>query len=164
MASTLADILGVSDELTYDGKVYKLSELSLEGRAKFSRWLERRARDEAIRGSANLPSDQQDRYLRVVSRDIAAGVYEFGGEVSVAALREPAGRRYIVYLSLLENHPDADEELAEKLIENRMREIAAILKKGVEESDPKVLAALRLIPGSFGVPQSSLQTTPSTGQ
>lgn len=165
--STLADILGLPHQIGLTdkledskGKVYKLSVLTLEGRATFTRWLEKRAREEAVRAVADLPDESAKRaYIQAITQDIASGTYEFGGEACYKALGSGPGKIYAVYLSLLENYPDATEELAAELLEKRELEIGMIIKQKIEENDPKVIAALRGMTRGSGVgPQSHSQT------
>jgi hypothetical protein len=142
---TLSDLLATPDEITYKGRVYKLAPLSIAHRAQFSRWLERRAREDAARAAVDLPDDAATKYMRTVSQDIASGAYDWGGPVSMAALAGMPGMRKMLMLRLQDNHPEVDEEFTEKMIEEILAQKLNALVRAVEENDPKVQAALRTL-------------------
>lgn len=167
--STQSDFHNAPHEIEYvDGAgektVYRLKpELSRGQEILFSRWLEKRARADAFRAAEEMPSDAADRYMERCQRQIAAGVYEWGSLASVEASRTPAGQKYIIYLMLLDEHPDMTEELAERIYLEGQKQLVAILTKQVEDADPKTIALLRKLLNIGGEAQSPSATHRTTG-
>ena len=132
----LADLLGVPHTLEHNGQKYELSPLTQEGKARYSRWLEARARADAGRAN-DLPEDEQNAYMRNVSRDITTGMYEWDGPLSIQSLQTPCGMKYVIYLMLRTKHSDMTEELAAEIVMAKIAEIGAILQS---KTDPKARA------------------------
>lgn len=164
---TIADLLGVASELEFDGKTYALKPPNLIQQAKFSRRLEKRARDAALRAT-DLPEADADRLLRAVVRDIGAGYWEVDSPGYVEALQTPDGMAYMLHLTLHEDHKEVTEVVARKMVDKAMKEIAAVLMREAGH-DPKILsgveAVLGLPPGwlSGSGSGSSGSATPPTG-
>lgn len=166
--TTTADIFNTPNEIEYTDEAgqkhtYKLKQLTKGNEAKFSRWLEKRARDDAARALQEMPQEAAESYAAGTRQDIAAGVYEWGSAVCVKSLRSPAGQQYAIYLALLDEHPDMEEELAAKIYAQQRQRIQESLFKAIEDADPKVLAALRRLVNIPGGPQSSSAIPRSTG-
>lgn len=149
---SLEDMLAAPKELTYKGKAYELSELTLLHRCQFTRWLERRAREDAGRAVIDLPDEASEKYIRTVSRDIAGGAYEWGSPASAQALiSNPKAMAYLIHLRLSEKHPEVDEEFAEQMIEGMLAEKVSALTAALEGDDPKAKAAAEALLTSFGL-------------
>jgi hypothetical protein len=161
---TLADFINSPHEIEYEGKTYHLKELSIGGKARFQRFLERRAREDAARSAEDMPADVAELYMAGCRRDIAAGAYEWGTVACFQALQQsPEAQRYAIYLTLSECHPEVDEELAGKIWAKRQQEIRQLLIKQAEAGNPKLLAALQSIANIFAGPQSFSAIPPLTG-
>lgn len=134
MLPDLADVLGVPDTFEYEGKSYKVRELTLIQRARFGQWLKDRAKQEVAR-TLEAPDEFKRQAISAVYADIAAGVYSWGSEASIKALCTPEGCAYALYLALSEDHPEVDEELAAKMFEAKLNELAEKVLRAA--SDPK---------------------------
>ncbi len=136
--ATLADLLSVPTEIEfeYEGQVkkYPIGKPGQLVQGKYQRWLEQNAR-EGVDRATYLSDEGKERAERVVSRDIAAKVYCWGGEVCVLALQTPEGIQK--YLELLLNIPPAE---AAALVEFRLKVIAEIVR-AMQAKDPKALGA-----------------------
>ena len=165
---SFADFLNTPHEIVYKdsaGKetTYRLAQLTKGGEARFARWLEKRARDDAARAINDMPADVAESYVAGTRQDIAAGVYGWGTAACVKALQTPDGQRYAIFLSLSDQHPEVDEELAGKIYEQQRQRIIDQLTQAVKDDDPKVFAALRSLMNLTGGPQSPSATRRSTG-
>lgn len=152
---TLADLFNVETELPFRGQVFKLRKPTQLEQAQYQRWLETRAR-EALGRATDLPEEMQRSLARDVNADIAAGVYEWGGEVCARSLRTPTGLAKLLAIILADQgitHDNAVEMVAE-----RIHEIAAVLISKVTE-DPKALAATLK---TLGLPSTYLSSDFST--
>jgi hypothetical protein len=158
---TLADLLATPKQVSYKGKTYHLSEMTIEHRAKFSRWLERRARDEAARAAMELPEEAGERYMRVIVREIASGAFEWGSLASVQALLGHKGAAYALTLRLSEQHPEVDEEFAEEIVLGMLAERVSAFTAGLESADPKARAAAEALLKAFGLKPPSSAAPPS---
>lgn len=147
---TLADILGVASEFEFEGTVYHLRPPTLLEQLRFSRRLERRAMEAAAR-MVGVPEEAQDRMIRAVTRDIAAGEYEPDSGSYIEALQKPDGIAFMLFLVLSGDHPEVTEEVARRMVDKALKEIAAVLIRESRD-DPGgklmggVLAALGLPP------------------
>ena len=151
---TLADMLNSPSEIKYDGKTYLLRQPTLLEQGTFQRYLEQRAYD-AIERRDYQDARQQDRDRNALNRDVAAGVYEWGGEVCCQSLQTQTGIAKL--LNILLRDQGVTEELARKIVDRQVKEIAAVLaSKAV--SDPK---ALGQILSSLGLPENFLSTVSS---
>ena len=124
--ASIMDALGVGPELTFEGKVYRLKPMTLIHAAQFAAWLERQAWEGVERAKAWLPPKTHEEALARVSRDVAAGVYDFGSEDYARAAASLSGLKYLTLLSLKENHPEADEELVDRIFAEKLQRIMAM--------------------------------------
>lgn len=166
--TTTADFFNTPHEIEYTDEqgqkhTYKLKQLTKGNEAKFSRWLEKRARDDAARAIQEMPPEAAEAYVDRVQENIHAGVYEWGSAVCVKSLRSPAGQQYAIYLALLDEHPLMEEELAAKIYAQQRQRIVDQLTKAVEDADPKVLAVLRRLLNIPEEPQSPSVIPPTAG-
>lgn len=134
---TLAEYFNASTDLAFEGKRYPLRQPTQLEQGMFQRWLEQRAYDAIERRTYQDPSQQaEDR--RLLNRDIAAGVYEYGGHVCAAALATPIG--IAKQLSIVCRDDGLDFETAKRMVDLQIREIAAVFAREATD-DPKALAA-----------------------
>lgn len=124
--ATVMDALGVGPELTFEGKVYRLKPMTLIHAARFAAWLERQAWEGVERARAWVPAKTHEEALARVSRDVAAGVYDFGSEDYARAAASMSGLKYLTLLSLQENHPEVDDELVDRIFAEKMARIMAV--------------------------------------
>src|SRR4051794_13270063 len=114
---TLADLLSVETDLELDGKTYKVRPPTLLEQGRFQRWLEQRAR-EAIDRAVYKDEASRDRCHNLITQDVAAGVYEWGGELCVKALQTEAG--VVRLLELVAGVPAAE---AKRLVDSHLKKI-----------------------------------------
>jgi hypothetical protein len=167
-----ADLFNVPTELKFEGVTYTLRKPTQLEMGQFQRWLEQRAYDGIARRTYQSDAEKaEDRKL--LNRDIAAGLYEFGrGEVAIKTLATPTGLAKL--LTIICTDPPIDLETAERLVVANLLELFRIMLDCVEQtgedSDPKaaraaLAAALRdqgLSAGFLFSPNS--QTRPSASQ
>lgn len=135
---SVADLLGLSNSIEFEGKTYQLRPPTPLEEAQFSRWLESRAREAAGRAT-DLPEEMQDKLLQAVTRDVAAGVYDFEGEAAAVALTQPLGMAKILHLVIGSTDPEFRFEDARRMVRTALKEVAAVLV-GKATTDPQVLA------------------------
>lgn len=154
---TIADLLNAPTEMELDGKVYKLRQPTLLEGALFQRWIEQRARESAGR-AIDLPEEDRRQLLRDVNADIAAGLYCWEGPVCCQALQTPVGMAKLIAIVLADQ--GCDEAAAKRLVDQKLRELVAILGA---DNDPKVVA---VVLAKLGLPPDFLsrfsRTRPST--
>jgi hypothetical protein len=130
-----ATTLGIGPTLEFEGKHYRVSPLTWELQAKFETWLEKRALDKVRQHRNTLPAAEYDTLLKSVMRDIAAGVYSFGGEMSVRASQSIPGAKHLLYLELNKCHPEVDEEFTDRIFQAKLEAVTQALT--VANADPK---------------------------
>lgn len=176
MLFSMADLLNAPTEIEFDAgagdgpKIYKLNKAPTKGQeARYSRWLEKRVRDDVARALAEMPPEQAEQYAAGARRDIAAGLYSWGTPASLQSLQTREGQIYIIYVMLSDEHPEMDLETTERMFETKQKEMIEELTRRVEDGDPKVLEALQGIAGMFmppnttGAPSSRSATRRSAG-
>lgn len=137
----VAKALGVGPELTCKGKSYRLSPLTFEMQAQFEVWLEKRAVEAAKRAARYFTPAEAKEMMAQTMRDIAAGVYSFGGKVCADAAGSLHGLKFLVYLSLLPENPDVTEALVDELFEEKMEEAVELFQQANADPNPKAPAA-----------------------
>ena len=138
--SNSADFVNVPFEaIEHKGKKYQLKELTIEERAKFARWLEQRAYESVGRGIAHLPDSTHGAFYSAVVRDIAAGVYEWGGEACMTALGTIHGSGKVLHIAFGEANDIPYEECVEIILKRIADNMSDELKATIERmlADPK---------------------------
>jgi hypothetical protein len=142
--TSIADLLGVGSEITFEGVTYKLTRPTLLEQAKFSQWLRDRAKAEAARG--DVPEDAREGLYRAAIRDVAEGYYDVDSPGYVVALQRPSGLAKLLHIILQRDHPTLDEGTVQRMMEDGLKEqFVAIV--AAETDDPKALAAVLAILG-----------------
>lgn len=134
-----ADLLNVEREIKVGDKTFKVRQPNLLEQGKFQRWLETRAW-EAIDRRASMPGVTPadiERDRKALIADIAAGVYSWGGQASIAALGTTTG--LVALFAIITGEPESE---VEKLVTAKLWEVVAALNVLLEDEDPKALRAV----------------------
>jgi hypothetical protein len=100
---------------TPDGKTLLVSPWKLRICAAFERYLEKYAYDGYYRAADKLSPADAEKLLAGIMRDVAAGQYSFGSELVGKALESPTHVRYMFFLCVKDNHPEAAWEQIEEI-------------------------------------------------
>ena len=162
---TIADMFNSPSELKFEGKTYHLRQPTLEEEGEYQRWLEQRAYD-AIERRTYQDQAQQDRDRNALNRDVAAGLYEWGGVICCESLSTPVGVARMTAIVL--RGQGVTPALAKRIVDLKVREVTAAVVSKVR-SDPKsmavILETLGLPPDYLsGISSSGSPTPPSTDQ
>jgi hypothetical protein len=114
--------------------------------------MERVAR-EKILGAVEYTADDRARRLDALEDRIAAGVYEWGGDLCVQRLRSREGMAKLLEITL-----GVDELTARKLVEHRLDLICALLA-AKSADDPKAVATIR---AKLGLPPDDTESSHSS--
>jgi hypothetical protein len=129
-------ILGKGSDISFDGKQWRLAPFTYDIQCEYSSWLKRRAilavKEQLASGI--IDKSEYDEKMDRVDRNITAGVYSFGGKVSVESASSQEGLKELVRLCLKRNHPEVDEKFVDRLFEEKMDEVARALRR--DNSDP----------------------------
>lgn len=161
--TSLADLLNAPSDFEHGGKVYKLREPTLLECATYQRWLESEARASAA-AATDLPEEDRRNLLRDVNADIAAKRYAWAGAVCVDSLRTPQGIAKL--MSIVCADQGVTYELALKMCEARLADLARLLLAAETGDDPEKKAALGQLLRSAGLPENFLSSSwsaPATG-
>jgi hypothetical protein len=150
---TLADVFAVGGTIKFDGKEYTLRKPTLYEQGQFQRWLEQRAHDAVDRSEAT--EEAKDRRHARIDTDAALGKYEWDGPYALEALWTPAGLAKIV--SIVCRDQEVNDELAEKIVADQIKRVAAIILARASE-DPFALAPVL---EALGLPNDWLRSGPS---
>lgn len=101
---------------TFKAKEYRVSPWTYEVQGKFERYLEKAALDAYHKAAPHLSTEDAEKALASIMRDVAAGVYTFGGEAVGKALSSPHHVRYLWFLCLKKNHPEVTREETDLMI------------------------------------------------
>lgn len=157
--STLADMLNSPTEITFRGATYRLRQPTLFEQGEFQRWLEQRAYD-AIERRTYQSDAQQAADRNALNQDVAAGVYEWGGEVCAKALQTPTGIARLLATVLRDQ--GVTPEMARAMVDEQLRVIAALIVAKAAD-DPN---SLRATLAALGLPENFFSdnspTRPST--
>lgn len=133
MASDDTKVFAKSAEVQFRGKSYKISPISYDLRAEFSCWLKRRAvlEIQAQLDQGWISEESYEAKMDRVDQNMAAGVYSFGGKLSLAAAKSPEGSKEILRLCLVKGNGDAKEftsEFIDEFLQEKQKEIERALK------------------------------------
>lgn len=142
--TSIADLLGVGSEITFEGKTYQLRRPEQKEQAEFSQWLKDRSKAEAGRG--DVPDDVRDGLYRAAVRDVGELYYEVDSPGYVIALQRPAGLAKLLHIILRRDNPALDEHTVNRMMEEGLKE-QFVKIVAAENDDPKVLAAVLSILG-----------------
>jgi|GEM_PF-3027725 len=131
----------------------KLRKPTLYEQGEFQRWLEQRAHDAVDRGTES--EEKKDRRHDRIYADAALGKYEWDGPYAMEAMWTPAGLAKIV--AIVCRDQGVTDEQAEKLVEEQIKRVAAILLMQASE-DPKAMAPVL---EALGLPIEWLASEPS---
>lgn len=139
---SLTDSLGVGPELVYKGKVYRMAPMDqLNVRARYCQYLRQRAVSEVMSLRGELDPLAIDSMLSSVTRDFAAGLYEFGSQVVRESLKSPDSQQRLVLYMLQENHSEVEPALVKEMFENCLGDVlAAVYSSDAVAARPKAVA------------------------
>lgn len=119
----IAQALGQGPTLQYDGQTYTLAPWSYDIQARFERYLEAEATLAARRMAEHLPLEEAKQLLKDVHRDVTAGLYTFGTETVAEALKSLRHLQYLLWLTLLPNHPEVKLDTARKMMDEQLEQV-----------------------------------------
>lgn len=160
MPTTLADLLNVLEEWEFEGVVWRLRPPNQVEQGLFSRWLERRDRENAARAT-ELDDADQEKLLRFAGINASACVYEWGSDAYCTALLSPKGFAKMLFFVLRTENPDrpVTEDLAGRMVAHKVHELAVILQASREDDDGVKKNLLR----SVGLPPDYLDSPSGSG-
>jgi hypothetical protein len=132
-----ATLLGLPLELEFRGQAIKLGPITFEVEAYFSDWVFRRALDRLNRQRELGPSQGgigEEEYQFLLGRladNQSAGRYDWDGDLSLAARRQEAGYRHLVYLRMRACDPTVKASLVDEIFQD-----AAALRRLMVLLDP----------------------------
>lgn len=141
--SEFARALGTEEEITFEGKTYKKSAMTLDVIADFEVFLENRAFEALERRRLHVPPQEYDKRYAALLRDVAAGSYGFlsetGQQVYTNSLTDPSNQAGIelLYLRLMYGNPgDASvtRDLAKRYIESNFEKmLESLMRENIED-------------------------------
>jgi hypothetical protein len=122
----LSQLAGLDIAFEFRGRKYDLRDMDFEKGAKFSKWVKDRAKDEAAR-TEGLPGEFDRKLASVLLADTAAGHYDWGGVVCVAALYSPEGAAHALLVALSDEEDPPDLEACRAVVKAKLNELAEFL-------------------------------------
>lgn len=152
---SLADLLSVESEIELevekDGKkelkTYKLGPPNILQQGKFQRWLEQRARESVDRANY-LDEATRQQQQNLITNDVAAGEYDWGGPVCVKALQSQVGVAKLMEIIL-----DVPGDEARRIVEQHLQRIVNVIQAAVSDDPKAVREALK----ALGLPADFLE-------
>lgn len=130
-----AAALNVGPEFEFETLMWRLTPPDFESFARFELWLEGQAWGAVRRARRHMSPEEYDRRMDGVAEKVAAGVYSMGQPAFQRALAGYKGMRELVRLMLLPKHPQADTELADRMLKHEPT--AELIGRMVEGMFPK---------------------------
>lgn len=129
----IASLVNAPRELEIDGVKYKVKDLDVDRLFQLSQWLQ----DRAFAAIARQPLDEpvKDRMRVLLAGQVAAGMYEPGGEIFLSGCLTPTGAAHALYLALLDETPDIDEAKVLAWVQAGLEEACKAAMESV--GDPK---------------------------
>lgn len=120
---TVASTLGIGIDFTWEDKAYRLSPWTWELMGVYERYMEAEAVEAAKRVGALLPRDEARALMKDLVKDIAAGLYTFGGPEVGRSLDCPKHLAKLLHLMLRESDPTVTLETAQRMIDTDLEQI-----------------------------------------
>lgn len=134
---TLADLFNAPTEFTLDGETFRVSKPGLLQQGEFQKWLEQLAFD-AINSRTYQSDAEKALSIRMHDQDCAAGVYEWGSELSLRRIQTQKGLAKLLEIICREQGMTPAKSL--RLVEEQALGLIQVFKDKVT-ADPKVLEA-----------------------
>jgi len=119
----ISKTLGQGVEFDFEGKSYKLPPWTYKIQGVYERYLEKEAVEAAKRMASYLAAEQARKLLQDVNRDIAAGVYTFGGEEVRLSFDCPKHVTQLLWIMLQQEDPTIPYATAQRMVEQDIQEI-----------------------------------------
>lgn len=123
--SDAAAAMGAPTVVSYGGKDYPLSPLSVDMLAMFERWLEDRAFDKIEVRKGQIAQDTYEKLLAAWVEQCASGRFRWGSTVAQNAVRTEDGMAFLLFLQLAERTPAMSQKLAREILTAQLAEIQA---------------------------------------
>lgn len=156
--ASVADLFNSPEEFVYENQTYRLREPTLIECGEYQRWLESEARASAC-AAVDLPEEDRRNLLRDVIADIASKRYAWAGEECVYSLRRADGMAKL--MSIVCRDQGVSYQLALKMCQARLLEIARVLLAAEQGDDPEKKALVRQLLKSVGLPHDYLSSLSS---
>lgn len=155
----LSTLLRMPTEIRLGNVTYRPKELTITQIAQYTCWLKSRALASLESTLIDVPDHVAEAHRRELRILEASGEFDWGGTACNRSLFTLSGKAKAMELALAENHPEVDDVLALKLVQENERALLPIYRELVK--DPKSLAAVMgsLFDGLISSPSS--QTSPS---
>jgi len=140
--SIAAQALALPRDFEFDGQTYQLKPLTYGAFAKFSLWVEERAKNAMLRSIEQ--GIKPDVAYGIFLDKSAAGHYEPGGQVFSDAIDSPQGKRKVLELMLTVPKGVSAADLSFAIYADKDAFDAACKLMAEVNSDPLVLKALRV--------------------
>lgn len=118
------------------GVQYRLAPATKGIQSQFEAWLKLQARQGIVEQRADLPEDVYADEMRRLTQDVAAGRYAWGGSVMQAAMQEPGGAMYLLYLMARHYDKGFTLEQATALTLSAPDRVAAAVLEALRAGDP----------------------------
>ncbi len=119
----VASTLGIGIDFTFEGKAYRLSPWTYELQALYERYLEHEVVEAVKRVAVDLSPEEGRALMKDMVKDIAHGVYTFGGEEVSRSLCSPKHITKLFHLMLLESDPTITYPLVKKMVQTDLADI-----------------------------------------
>ena len=155
----LASLMRMPVEIKLGDKVYRPKELTITQIAQYVAWLKSRALASLEGTLIDAPDHVAEAHRRELRLLEASGEFDWGGAACNRSLFALSGKVKAMELALAENHPEVDDTLALRLVQENERNLLPIYRELVK--DPKSLATVMgsLFDGLISSPSSP--TSPS---
>lgn len=134
---SLSDALGIGSDISYKGQVYRLAPVdTLNVQGRYSKHLKTQAVVQIQEMRADLDPMIIDQMLAAVTRDFAAGLYRFGGQIVRDSLKVVSNQERLFLYMLQEYQPKVTPILAKEIFDNEPEQVIAAL----DDTGPKAQA------------------------
>lgn len=133
----VAKALGLGSEFEFKGQSYKLSPWSYKIQGHYERYLESEAVKVLQRLRPYLSDQEYKDQLGDVRRDIVNGEYTFGSESVAKTMTSLPHLKQLLFLMLLENHPEIKKDLVEEMIQEELDRVLETMSQA--NADPTLL-------------------------
>jgi hypothetical protein len=106
----LSKALSAGVQFQFDGRTYTLPAICLDHWAQFEAWLEQQAAEGVERAFRECAPAVYREALKVVSENIPAQTYGFGGEVFARATKSYNGVKRLFIIVIHDSHPEWDDD------------------------------------------------------
>lgn len=134
--SNVSDALGQGADYGYKGKTYRVSPWAFGVQGDYEVYVRGEAFKKQRESLRWKTQDEANADRQQLDRDIAAGLYSFGGDELARTLRHPQHLAFLFHLMLKKGHPEVTPVLTREMVDSDWNLVMEKINEANGPADP----------------------------